>query len=115
MQLHASALGVGAGTAQPLIPAPGAGFRITILGIVVSVGATAATIVSLIDSLKAANTKQWNFALNQHAEPSPLRLGAIEQRGLAVHHECGRSDFDSGRLHHRSDRWNWELISSEGR
>jgi hypothetical protein len=72
MQLHASALQVGAGTAVQLIAAPGAGRRITVLGMVVSVGGTA-TNVSLIDSVNAANTKQWNFSANEHAEPSTIR------------------------------------------
>jgi hypothetical protein len=73
MQLHASVQGVGVATAQQLIAAPGAGFRITVLGFTVSVGGTAATNVSLIDSLTAANTKQWQFGLNGHAEPTPVR------------------------------------------
>jgi hypothetical protein len=72
MQFHASALQVGVGTAVQLIAAPGAGKRITVLGIVVSVGATA-TSVSLIDSVNASNTKQWQLAANGHAEPSPTR------------------------------------------
>lgn len=71
MQLHASALGVGAGTAVQLIAAPGAGKRITVLGFVVSVGG--ATNVSLIDSVNAVNTKQWSFAANEHAEPGSAR------------------------------------------
>ena len=58
MELHASALGVGAGAAQQLVAAPGAGYRITVLSFVISVGA-AATNVSLIDSVNAVNTKQW--------------------------------------------------------
>jgi hypothetical protein len=72
MQLHASALQVGAGTAVQLVAAPGAGKRITVLGFVVSVGGTA-TNVSLIDSVNAANTKQWNFGANEHAEPGNAR------------------------------------------
>jgi len=81
MQLHASALQVGAGTAVQLIAAPGAGKRITVLGYVVSVGGTA-TNVSLIDSLAAANQKQWNFSANEHAEPSPLRWELSDNAGL---------------------------------
>jgi len=69
MQLHASALQVGTGTALQLIAAPGAGYRITVVGIVISVGATA-TVVSLIDSLKAVNTKQWNLGANGFANPA---------------------------------------------
>lgn len=72
MQFHASALQVGAGTGVQLVAAPGAGKRITVLGFVVSVGGTA-TNVSLIDSLAAANQKQWNFSANEHAEPSSPR------------------------------------------
>jgi hypothetical protein len=71
MQLHASALGVGAGTDVQLIAAPGAGKRITTLGMAVST--LTATVVSLIDSLNAANTKLWNFGANGHAEPSSPR------------------------------------------
>jgi hypothetical protein len=72
MQLHASALQVGAGTGVQLVAAPGAGKRITVLGYVVSVGGTA-TNVSLIDSVNAVNAKQWNFGANEHAEPSSPR------------------------------------------
>lgn len=68
MQLHASALQVGAGTGVQLIAAPGAGKRITVLGIVVSVGAVA-TNVSLIDSVNAVNTKQWSLGANGFANP----------------------------------------------
>jgi hypothetical protein len=32
-----------------------------------------ATTVSRIDSVYVANTKQWNVAANEHAEPSPAR------------------------------------------
>ena len=80
MQLHASALQVGAGTAVQLIAAPGAGKRITVLGYVVSVGGTA-TNVSLIDSLTATNTKQWAFAANEHAEP-PSRWELTDNAAL---------------------------------
>jgi hypothetical protein len=72
MQLHASALQAGVGTAVQLVAAPGTGKRITVLGFVVSVGATA-TNVSLIDSLTAANTKQWQLAANGHAESGAAR------------------------------------------
>ncbi len=68
MQLHASALQVAAGTGVQLIPAPGAGKRIRVFGIVISVGAVASN-VFLIDSLNAANQKQWNLGINGHAEP----------------------------------------------
>jgi hypothetical protein len=67
MQQHASSLATGTVTGQALIAAPGAGFRITVLGFVISVGATAAR-VQLIDSLKAANTKAWGLGANGHAE-----------------------------------------------
>jgi uncharacterized protein YfaQ (DUF2300 family) len=81
MQLHASALGVGAETAVQLIAAPGAGKRITVLGFVVSVGGTA-TNVSLIDSLTATNTKQWVFAANQHAESGIARWELTDNAAL---------------------------------
>jgi hypothetical protein len=71
MELHTSVQGVGVATAQPLIAAPGAGLRIVVLGLVISVAA--AVNVSLIDSVTAANTKQWQLGINGHAEPSPLR------------------------------------------
>jgi uncharacterized protein YfaQ (DUF2300 family) len=63
MQLHASALGVGAGTAVQLVAAPGSGFRIKVLSFVISVAAVATT-VSLIDSRTAVNTKQWLLGVN---------------------------------------------------
>jgi hypothetical protein len=71
MQLHASALQVGAGTAVQLVAAPGAGKRIIVLGMAVST--LTATIVSLIDSVNAANTQQWNFGANGHAESGAAR------------------------------------------
>jgi hypothetical protein len=67
MQLHASALQVGAGTAVQLVAAPGTGKRITILGYVVSIGGTA-TNVSPIDSVNASNTKQWSFSAKEAPE-----------------------------------------------
>jgi hypothetical protein len=81
MQLHASALGVGAGTAVQLVAAPGAGKRITVLGYVVSVGGTAAN-VSLIDSVNAVNTKQWAFSANEHAESGIARWELSDNAAL---------------------------------
>jgi hypothetical protein len=71
MQLHASALQVGAGTAVQLIAAPGTGKRIKVLGWTISVGA-AATQVSLIDSVLAANQKQWNVPINGNVPPQSV-------------------------------------------
>ena len=81
MQLHSSALQVGAGTGVQLIAAPGAGKRITVLGYVVSVGATA-TAVSLIDSLTAANQKQWSLPANGHAESGVARWELTDNAAL---------------------------------
>ena len=71
MQLHSSALQVGAGTGVQLVAAPGSGKRIKVLGWTISVGATA-TQVSLIDSVLAANTKQWNLPVNGVAPPQSV-------------------------------------------
>jgi hypothetical protein len=72
MQLHANAAAIGIVTAQSLISAPGAGKRITVLGYVVSVGATASD-VALIDSVTAPNTKTWKFGASGHAESGLAR------------------------------------------
>ena len=80
MQLHASALGVGAGTGVQLIAAPGAGKRITVLGFVVTT--LTATVVSLIDSINAANTKQWNFGANGNANSAEARWELSDNAAL---------------------------------
>jgi hypothetical protein len=80
MQLHTSALGVAAGTAVQLIAAPGAGKRITVLGMAVST--LTATIVSLIDSVNAVNTKQWNFGANGNASPAEARWELSDNAAL---------------------------------
>lgn len=81
MQLHASSLATGTVTGQALIPAPGSGFRITVLGFAISVGATAAR-VQLIDSLTAANEKAWSLAANGHAESGAGRWELTANAGL---------------------------------
>jgi hypothetical protein len=80
VQLHASALGVGAGTGVQLVAAPGAGKRITVLGMVVST--LTATVVSPIDSINAANTKQWNFGAKGNASPPEARWESSDNAAL---------------------------------
>lgn len=72
MQNHASALAVGTVTAQTLVAAPGANYKIVVTGLALSVGATGAT-ASLLDSLTAANQKAWQFGANGHAEEGLTR------------------------------------------
>jgi hypothetical protein len=81
MQSHASSLATGIVTAQALVPAPGAGLRITVLGFTISVGATASK-VQLIDSLTAVNTKSWSLAANGHAESGMSRWELTDNAAL---------------------------------
>jgi hypothetical protein len=83
MQLHASALALGTVTGQSLIAAPGAGYRITVLGFSISVGSIAAS-VSLIDSVTSANTKAWQFGANGHAESGLCRWELSNNAALNI-------------------------------
>jgi hypothetical protein len=58
MQLHVNSLAVGAGGPTALIPAPGAGFRITVLSVAMSAGGTA---TNNLLSFSATNQKQFRF------------------------------------------------------
>src|SRR5579872_4159034 len=82
MQLHASALGVGVVTAQVLVAAPGAGFRITVLGFALST--TIAGTVSMLSSTNAANTKQFLLGANGHAESQLARWELEDNAALEI-------------------------------
>jgi hypothetical protein len=79
MQLHVVAHETSAGTTT-LIPAPGPGYRITIVGLHISAGSAGAVALSF----SSGNQRVWDMAANQSADPSPIRWEGDTNAALSL-------------------------------